>query len=349
MRTRFRTIVAILLMGGIGRAELVSNVLTPYAERVDQSVSRGLEFLVAARKADGTYDGKYGRSTGVAALCGMAFLSAGYTPDFGPYSKAITDCIDFCLDLQTEDGVMSAKQPLQYSRMYAHNISTLFLLEVSGMLDPERQRRVDDAIKKAVHIILAAQQVKKEGKYAGGWRYKPTSADSDFSCTGWAVMALRSARLNGTPVPDKSIEDAVAYVLRHNNKAAGTFGYTDTSKNSVTLTGSGLLCLELMGHHGDERTFSAGRYLLKAHRNLPKQKHFIYGLYYTSQGMFQLGDTYWATFAPWMYDFWMPKQKENGSWENDAYITAMSILAFTVPYRQLPIYQRDETVDEEPE
>jgi len=25
----------------------------------------------------------------------------------------------------------------------------------------------------------------------------------------------------------------------------------------------------------------------------------------------------------------------------------MMVLAFTVPYRQLPIYQRDETVDEE--
>jgi hypothetical protein len=29
------------------------------------------------------------------------------------------------------------------------------------------------------------------------------------------------------------------------------------------------------------------------------------------------------------------------------YGTAMMTLAFTVPYRQLPIYQRDETVDEE--
>jgi hypothetical protein len=29
---------------------------------------------------------------------------------------------------------------------------------------------------------------------------------------------------------------------------------------------------------------------------------------------------------------------------SDVYATAMTILALTVPYRQLPIYQRDETL-----
>ena len=45
------------------------------------------------------------------------------------------------------------------------------------------------------------------------------------------------------------------------------------------------------------------------------------------------------------------RQRENGSWveeENSApYNTSLLVLAFTVPYRQLPIYQRDETVDED--
>jgi hypothetical protein len=54
-----------------------------------------------------------------------------------------------------------------------------------------------------------------------------------------------------------------------------------------------------------------------------------------------------------MYNFWIPKQGSDGSWrgsgeeESQAYATSMMILAFSVPYRQLPIYQRDETVDEE--
>jgi hypothetical protein len=54
--------------------------------------------------------------------------------------------------------------------------------------------------------------------------------------------------------------------------------------------------------------------------------------------------------AAWMYDTYLGKQGEDGSWNSREagriYGTAMMTLAFTVPYRQLPIYQRDETVDE---
>ena len=69
-------------------------------------------------------------------------------------------------------------------------------------------------------------------------------------------------------------------------------------------------------------------------------------------GIFQLGGSEWTEFSRWMYDSWIPQQHADGYWdrkENDRYYqTAMVILAFTVPYRLLPIYQRDETVDEKP-
>ena len=47
----------------------------------------------------------------------------------------------------------------------------------------------------------------------------------------------------------------------------------------------------------------------------------------------------------------VPAVKSDGSWDSRSagpvYGTSMMVLAFTVPHRQLPIYQRDETVDEE--
>ena len=56
-------------------------------------------------------------------------------------------------------------------------------------------------------------------------------------------------------------------------------------------------------------------------------------------------------FSDWMYDYWIPRQAPDGRWDVGEdncpyYQTALVVLAFTVPYRQLPIYQRDETVDE---
>ena len=164
-------------------------------------------------------------------------------------------------------------------------------------------------------------------------------------------MALRSAKLNGASVPDKAIEDAVAYLYRHHNKKTGTFGYTNADSHKNTLTGMGLLCLELCGEHGKPSTLKAGDFILKTHRSLTGQPHEIYGNYYNAQGMFQLGGKYWEQYAAWMYGNYLPKQKDDGSWSNrqagNVYGTSMMVLAFTVPYRQLPIYQRDETVDEE--
>jgi hypothetical protein len=113
----------------------------------------------------------------------------------------------------------------------------------------------------------------------------------------------------------------------------------------------GLLCLELCGLHGSPETGKAADYILKSFRTLPGNQFEFYGNYYNAQGMFQIGGRYWAEHAAWMYDTYLGKQNEDGSWNPSResgriYGTAMMTLAFTVPYRQLPIYQRDETVDE---
>jgi hypothetical protein len=235
--------------------------------------------------------------------------------------------------------------------MYAHNISTLFLSEVSGMVDPSRQAALHKALARATKLLLDAQAVPKSLKNRGGWRYQPGSTDSDLSCSGWAFMALKSARLNGARVPDEAIESAVGYVLRNHDKETGTFGYTNTHENADTLTGCGILCLELSGFHGADHLARAGDRVLASCNILRSKDHQFYANYYNAQAMFQLGGQYWERYAKWMYQTYLPLQTPDGSWlgikYGTAYTTSMIILSCTVPYRQLPIYQRDETVDEE--
>ena len=317
--------------------------------RVDRAVERGLEHLASRQRANGAYPHNYGESAAITALAGMAFLAKGYLPGEGQYGENINRSLDYVISCANNSGYFGDKEN---GKMYAHSIATLFLSEVSGMVDAERQRKIDTVLSKAVKIILDAQSVRKEKNDQGGWRYTPTSNDSDMSCSGWALMALRSCRLNGGAVPPKAISDAVEYVKRHHNKDTGSFGYRDTNGNAETLTGAGVLCLELCGQHNDPATLRAAGYIMKHFRGLPNQERCYYGLYYTSQGLFQLGGESWKTFSSWMYDTFIPLQKGDGSWDkgeegSPVYQTAMCILAFTVPYRQLPIYQRDETVDEE--
>lgn len=322
---------------------------TDKRDDIEKSVDRGLEFIARGQNEDGTFDSHPARAfAGVPALCGMAFLAAGHTPLSEPNGPPIMRIIDHLLEKAREDGYLGVGG----GKMYSHCIATLFLSEVSGMVDTNRQAKIDILLPKAVGIILAAQNVKKNALHEGGWRYEPNSIDSDMSCSGWAVMALRSSRLNGAPVPDSAIDKAVEYILRHHSDRTGTFGYQNQFAEADKLTGAGLLCLELCGKHGHEATLRAGNYLAANYRNLERVNRRLYGLYYTSQGLFQLGGDAWKNFSKWMYGYWIEKQQPNGMWNigEDGcpyYQTALVILSLTVPYRQLPIYQRDETVDED--
>ena len=330
--------------------QIPKTVFSEWKSKVDPAVERGLRFLAQSQERNGSFPENYGTSTGIPSLVGMAFLSKGHMPTEGPYAVNINRCIDYVLQNQQRSGLFVAGHAGS-GPMYAHNISTLFLSEVSGMVDPERQERVKNALARALQLILRAQRVPKSEKNQGGWRYHPGSRDSDTSCSGWALMALRSAKLNGAAVPDKAIEDAVDYLYRHYDDRLGSFGYSDRTSHKESLTGMGLLCLELCGEHGKPATIKAGDFVLRNHQRLRNYQFEYYGNYYSAQGMFQLGGKYWETYANWMYESYLPKQQQDGSWYSREagriYGTATMVLAFTVPYRQLPIYQRDETVDEE--
>jgi prenyltransferase beta subunit len=327
------------------------DVLAKYDTRADKSIDRALRYLVSHQKDDGSFESGFKGNVGVTSLCVMAFLSKGYTPGVGPHAKTIDRGLDFVLaNFDPKSGLLdSAGGGRSHGPMYGHCIAALLLSEVSGMVDAERQAKIDKALPAAMKLILAAQQVKKSGRHRGGWRYHPNSKDSDISCTGWAMMALRSARGNGAAVPAESVKDAVDYVMKCRHKSGG-FGYQPGGSPGLARTGTALLCLELAGRHESPATKGAGDWTLQ---NLPdrfgRDGFFYYGLYYCSQGMFQLGGKYWRGWAGRMYEMMLRHQGKDGAWPKgsgnearagQAYSTAMGVLAMAVAYRQLPIYQR---------
>ncbi len=351
MKIPIRILVAVLALTVLAAAqENADPAFAEWRDRVDPAIENALSYLARVQQPDGSFPDKYGDSTGIPALVGMAFLSKGHLPTEGPHAAVLNRCIDFVLASQKAEGLFE-KGSGGTGPMYAHNISTLFLSEVSGMVDPGRQEKIGKALPAALSLILRAQAVPKDERNRGGWRYHPGSKDSDTSCSGWALMALRSAKLNGAAVPDAAIISAVDYLKRHQDDKSGCFGYSGTVDHQKSLTGMGLLCLELCGKHGTPETIKAADYVMRTFRDLPGDQFEFYGNYYNSQGSFQIGGRYWAEFAPWMYATYLKKQESNGSWNSSEagriYGTALMTLAFTVPYRQLPIYQRDETVGEQ--
>ena len=347
---RFKYFLGLFLLPGI--CFPADPVFEKFQPQIEATVDKGLEYLAARQQADGSFVGENGDTTGIVSLAGMAFLSTGDTPGQGKWGKPLAQCMEYVLTAQrTKEGDpyagMFARDPHR-EKMYSHCISTLFLSELSGMVGPEEQVRIREAQAKALALILKAQNVPKDERNAGGWRYLPDANDSDLSLTGWALMALKSARLNGADVPEDNINKAVKYILNRHRENTGQFGYQGDMDHAESLTGAGLLCLELTGHHGKPQTLMAGRYIQETRENLTRSDFEKYGNYYNAQGMFQLGGEFWEKYATWMYEHYPRQQKEDGSWEGrdgPLYNTSLMILAFTVPYRQLPIYQRDETAE----
>jgi hypothetical protein len=313
----------------------------------DKAIDAALAFLATQQDSNGAWAASGRPNPAITSLAVMAFLSAGHVPGEGRYGENIEKGVRYVLKSQAGNGLLASEGGHE---MYHHGICTLMLAEVAGMTDGALARDVRVAVKKAVEIILRAQRTGEPGR--GGWRYTVAhQGGSDMSVTGWQIMALRAARNIGCDIPADVIDRAVAYIKRCQDPGSGGFKYDTYSGVTVPCTGTAILALELCGKdkHNSPEVLKAGDFLM---RHTPRWTdfHFSYMMYYCSQATFQLGDNYWGRFRPQMHEVLLRNQKPNGSWVGNGYdgsyganyCTAMAVLALTVEYRFLPIYQRSE-------
>lgn len=359
----FLTVACVALCAADANGEETA-IRLKYQARLDAAVDRGLAFLAqnqiderAAQEMErpelvGSFRSPaVPGNTGITSLAVMAFLARGHVPGAGIYGDMLNRGIDYVLSQQLDNGLLISNDRAGRTTglMYAHSISTLLLCEVSGMVDLQRQNRIDQVLPRALLVLLQAQKVPKSESNTGGWRYVPGTTESDLSLTGWSIMALRAAKLNGAAIPDEHIEMAVSYILSCRAPDGGFSYLSGSGQASTSMTGIAVLCLELCGEHGNQNLIDAGDYILQ-HPPTMATRHRYYAFYYCGQAMFQLGGKHWNQFAPYMYDRLLDDQLENGSWTypeggyryNTTYPTTLAILTLTVSARQLPIYQRGE-------
>lgn len=332
------------------RADTSTPALAAYRPQVSNAVERGVEALARRQGPDGAFtrDG-WGDHTAIVGLAGLAFLGAGYTPSHPRYGSNVSHAVDFILAHQQPDGLLFHGDSVHgWAYMYSHAIGTIFLTQCSGMLDVERQARVDNVLARAVALLLSAQTRPKSPDNQGGWRYTPASNDSDLSHTAWCLMALRAARINGAQVPRQNVDLAVAYVR---GQFAGTgFRYSSHYRKqpTVCMSAVAVLALSLAGFHNDPTLAKAGHRILPAvdangriawegGPSFPGREE--YTLYHVTGAMYQLGGSFWEQYAPRMYARVLGSQGPDGSW-GGIYTTAIHLLCLEVTYRQLPIHQR---------
>lgn len=325
----------------------------PVSPRVRDAVDKALVWLKDNQKPDGTWDhGGAAGTTAVPSLAVMAFLARGQVPGQGPYGEVINKAIDYVVDSQRDNGLLSRQE--SNAVMYEHGISTVMLAEVEGMVDDARRARIDRALAKAVQVIIDAQRPDGNNKNSndrGGWRYTPRSTDSDISCTGWQLMALRGAANCGASVPKEVLDEGLAYIHRCRVESGG-FAYQPHGGPNQARTGTGILSTILLGGNRNSPDVTRAADYLAANPPDRDVEFYFYAVYYDSQALNQLGGKYWQTVYPKLVDHLLTLQQDDGAFrfgggsgqENDAgpaYRTSMAVLALCVPYRYLPLYQAD--------
>ena len=315
--------------------------------RTDQVIDRGLGYLAGNRHRNGSFGtNAYTGNVAVTSLGALAFMAAGHQPNRGAYGQVVTEALRFVLKQEMRDhpGYLHNPAATPHGPMYGHGFGTLFLAEVSGMVQEKKLRdEVHDVLRRAVKLILDSQNGE------GGWRYTPKSPEADISVTICQIMALRAARNAGVEVPKSKVDKCVAYVKLCQDKQKGWFRYMLQGggvgpQQAFARTAAGVVALNSAGIYDGPEVEAGLEYLQENKPNgFRPDIHYFYGHYYGAQAMYTAGGQRWAKWFPAIRDELIANQSNDGSWMDQIckhYGTAMACLILQIPNNYLPILQK---------
>ncbi|MDZ4686961.1 MAG: hypothetical protein SH850_17945 [Planctomycetaceae bacterium] len=205
----------------------------------------------------------------------------------------------------------------------------------------------------------------------GGWKYRPISKMmvGDLSVTGWALMALHTARMAGLNVPPQEFERASAFLDSVAERGGARYKYEPhdpADRITVALTAEGLLCRQWLGWDRHHPPLTDGVTLLTADEHRPQWspgRRNVYAWYYTAQVLHNLGGEPWEEWYAPTRDLVVKSQITSGSaksptdirgsWHPNQppgageeyadkagrlYVTALCLLILETPYRHRPVY-----------
>ena len=123
---------------------------------------------------------------GVTSLAMLAFTGAGHDHKSGDFKETLRRAVMHLRRCQGNDGCIGSKDEDQF--VYAHAAATMALAEGYGLSSDNALKTV---VESGVKFLLEARNPGK------AWRYGVKPGDNDTSFTGWAVLALKSAKMAG--------------------------------------------------------------------------------------------------------------------------------------------------------
>lgn len=331
------------------------------AQQPEEAAKRGLQFLAQRQNADGSFGRSgesYGRDSGVAALCGLAFLSGGSTSRSGPHSESVTKIVRFLVDRCDERGFLNRGATAR--PMYGHGFATQFLAESYGMLDEEKisSTEVRETIQKAVKLIVETQNREIPADPAtrkiegGGWRYEPVrEVAADISVTITQLMALRSAKNAGFHVPKETIDRTIRFLEECRNVDGGFMYMLPQGPSAFARSAGAVAALQSAGVYEPKTLRNSFAYLVPFQASQQKRppEYFFYGHYYAAIAVWIAGPESPLEGNAWHHairEQLLAEQRPDGSWvssRNEMPVdcaTAMGCFILNIPQRKVPMLLR---------
>lgn len=309
------------------------------------AVLKALRWLKANQNEDGSWTGADARTamTGLALLCYMAHGETPASDEFGP---TVEKAIRYLLYAQAPNGRFKS---CGNNYVYGHAIATYGLAETYGMT---KIVMVKDPVGKGLQVIIDGQQP------GGAWDYEYAKGTRrDLSVSAWQIQALKAAKMAG--IENEALEPAIEKAmlgLKSFSAGQGYLSYGEKPDPSPTLTGAGVLCMQLLGKAADPLARDGINALQNMEPRWEDAPHNnTYAWYYITQANFQNGGGQWEKWNKQMLPMLVKNQSSDGHWDRagtlescPVYDTTLCCLCLEVYYRYLPTFERVEEVKAPP-
>ena len=310
-------------------------------------VDRGLDWLASRQSRRGSWAANEGRyPTAMTALAGTALLMEGSTTSQGRHADSIRRAVDYLLSRARPNGLIGdPKGDDRYT--YGHGFSMLFLSQVLGEEEDDRQREELVGVLTRAVIFSGRAQTKD-----GGWGYVSAQDGHDFdegSTTITQVQGLRGCRNAGIPVPREIIDRAIRYIHACTLPDGGVQYSSKGGGGRPAISAAAIACLFNAGEEDDTHV---PRMLDYARRHLGSISnnsfgHWHYAHYYYAQVMYREGGDDWNHYRRQIEKRLVSEcqQDRDGAFWPQGYIgtvytTATNLAILQLDAGALPIYQR---------
>ncbi|MCX6877866.1 MAG: hypothetical protein NTW21_29245 [Verrucomicrobia bacterium] len=312
----------------------------------EEAVVKALQWLKSTQGKDGSWAGGPAM-TGLALLAYLGHCETPLSAEFGSSCLlAITNLVN--LGMKNHGKLAGNKGAKSWP--YEHAIATYALAEAATFC-----KQLNLNVPHLQEITQQAGQFIIDNQHkSGGWDYayvEEGARGGDLSISAWQIQALKACKHTGLDFRNLSTcaSKALEYVESLASKAGG-FGYSRPGKPAgggyCTLTGAGVLCLQLWDRGARAAARSGAKYITEnTNFKFNTQASDLYCHYYEAQAMMNRGGEQWKHYNALFRDQLLKNQNPNGSWKSppglkhsksNHYSTCLATLMLEVYYRFLP-------------